>query len=156
MGKRMAAAGRWICFLYCLAMLWLLFGQRVGSGDYAGAFGSNMNLKPFSTIEWYWYVLKHVDTREHVRQAVINLAGNVVMFVPLGFFMPLLLPGVRKLFRFLVSAFGIILGIELFQLVTRLGCCDVDDVILNLAGVLMGFSLYKLAELFSRWGRKAA
>lgn len=74
--------------------------------------------------------------------AYINILGNIVPFVPLGFFVPIFL---KKHKRFLKTMFICILsicGIEIFQLVTALGFLDIDDIILNTIGCLMGYSIY--------------
>ena len=77
----------WLFAAYILLMLWLLFGQRMGvtsPGTYWDQVSSRINLIPLQTITEFWNNL-HGGGRSH---AFINLAGNVVMFVPLGFFIP--------------------------------------------------------------------
>jgi len=75
---------------------------------------------------------------------VRNIAGNIILFMPLGMLMPLLrevsLPGVVK------SAFLISLSIELIQLaVAAIGgtirIVSSDDIILNVAGAILGFAI---------------
>lgn len=134
----------WIAFgAYCALMLWLLFGQRMGidsSRPYPEQLIGNLNLIPFRTILEYAHMVL-ADADGH---AFINLAGNVVMFVPLGFFLPLLWPGLRPLKRFLLCSMAIILSIETIQLFTFLGSCDIDDLILNVLGAAIGFLLFQL------------
>jgi len=129
----------WAAFAaYGLLMLWLLFGQRWGQS--AGA----LNLEPFDTVSRYIWVLAHSSDDDLLRHAVINLGGNVAMFVPLGFLVPCIWQKTGKFgWHFLTMALTIVL-IELMQLMTNLGSCDVDDLILNLVGTVMGFGLYRL------------
>jgi len=128
----------WLAFgLYSLAMLWLLFGQRLGA---AGEM--SLNLHPFETVRRFLWVLRYSDQPGMITHAVVNLAGNVVMFVPLGVLLPALWRSLRRLIRFLPAVVGVILAVELLQLVTRLGTCDVDDFILNLAGALLGYLVW--------------
>ncbi len=124
---------------YCLLMLWLLFGQRLrwGAGDYS------WNLKPLDTVGRYLWVLSHSTDPALLWHAVVNLAGNVVMFVPLGFFTPVLWPPLRKCGWHLLCMLLIIVLVELGQLITRLGSCDVDDLLLNLIGTALGFLGWK-------------
>jgi len=132
--------------VYCLLMLWLLFGQRIGSGTYTA--GENrLNLEPLSTVRWFLHVLREVEDPAIRRHAAVNLAGNVVMFVPLGFFLPVLWEKLRKIYLFLPVTLGILLAVELIQLAAALGCCDVDDLLLNLPGALLG---YLAAVLFQK------
>ena len=129
----------WAAFAaYGLLMLWLLFGQRWGQS--AGA----LNLEPFDTVRRYIWVLTHSSDANLLRHAVINLGGNVAMFVPLGFLVPCIWEKMGKFgWHFLAMVLTIVL-IELLQLMTNLGSCDVDDLILNLVGTAIGFGLYQL------------
>lgn len=133
--------------IYGVLMLWLLFGQRLGSQSdlpYAEALQSNLNLQPLQTITRYIHLLQG-DYSGYLKQhAFINLFGNVVMFVPLGILLPGIWRGMRRFFPFLLSGIGIILAIELIQLFTLLGSCDVDDVLLNVVGICIGFIVKKL------------
>lgn len=132
--------------LYGVLMLWLLFGQRLGNESdlpYWEALLGNLNLHPTHTIQRYIHLLQG-DYSGYLKQhAFINLFGNVVMFVPLGILLPGIWKGMRRFFPFLLSGTGIILGIELIQLFTLLGSCDVDDLLLNLVGITIGFVLRK-------------
>ena len=125
---------------YGLWMLWLLFGQRVGQS--AGSW----NLEPFDTLWRYIWVLKYSTDGEQRLHAVINLAGNVVMFVPLGFFVPCIWRRLRNFAWHFLTMTGIIVIIELLQLVTQLGTCDIDDLMLNLVGTTTGLGFYHIAR----------
>ena len=131
---------------YCLLMLWLLFGQRWGQS--AGA----LNLKPFDTLHRFLWVLENRTDAESLRHAVINLGGNVIMFVPLGFFVPCIWGKMGKIGWHFLAMLLTILAIELLQLLTNLGSCDVDDLMLNMVGTTMGFGLYKLWKYICRRG----
>jgi glycopeptide antibiotics resistance protein len=76
----------------------------------------------------------------------LNLVGNILGFLPFGFFLPVI---ARKNRRFLkVTLLGCLTSVlvELVQLVTRTGVCDIDDVILNTAGAALGYLLFLLAD----------
>jgi len=74
---------------------------------------------------------------------IINFLGNIVMFMPIGFFVPLLWNASGK--RVVLVGFLCSLFIELSQLILPRSS-DVDDLILNSLGTLLGFLLYKLLE----------
>lgn len=126
--------------LYVAAMAWLLFGQRWG-----GTFYRSVNLKPLVTIKLYWDLL-HGDNAYLVRHAFINLAGNVVMFIPLGFFQPYLLVKLRKWYKTMLTTVALILVVEVVQYVTGLGSCDIDDLLLNLVGAWLGYILWRITR----------
>jgi len=75
-----------------------------------------------------------------------NLIGNVFLFVPFGYMMPSLFPKSKKLIVFLMHLLLFVLGLELIQLYTNFGVFDVDDILLNCIGGLIGFFLYKLVS----------
>ena len=131
---------------YCALMLYLLFFQRSPwpvEDSYAATMLRNLNLVPGDTIFRFLRVWN--DPMYH-RAAIVNVLGNIVMFIPLGFGLPWVHPGLRRLWKTLLCAAGIIILVEATQLVTLLGHCDVDDLILNLLGVLPGYGLWRLLE----------
>lgn len=137
--------------IYCLLMLWLLYGQRMGPGNggpYWQELRGNLILEPFDTIRRFLWVLRHSSSRGMVTHAIVNLVGNVIMFVPLGFWAPILWKRTEKFrWHFLVMTLTILV-VELVQLFTLLGTCDVDDLLLNLVGTTLGFMLWKLCRRY--------
>lgn len=83
--------------------------------------------------------------------SLFNLAGNIIMFVPFGFFAALLWRGCNWK-RALLTGFCITAFIECFQLCVG-RAFDVDDIILNTLGVFCGYLLWvllrKLAPRFT-------
>lgn len=127
---------------YCGWMLWLLFGQRLGTEVYAQQLALSINLKPLATVGRYLALLERRPSAALVRHAIVNLAGNVVMFIPLGFFLPCIFIRLRGFFRTALAALLLILAVELVQYFTMLGTCDIDDLILNMTGVFVGFLIW--------------
>ena len=76
------------------------------------------------------------------------LGGNVVTLVPFGFLLPYAAPRLATWPRIAVAALAFPVAIELAQLAVSLllgysyRVTEVDDVLLNFAGVLLGFALY--------------
>lgn len=128
---------------YILWMLWLLFGQRLGTQIYTQQLAESINLKPFSTISRYIALLGSTSNAM-VRHAIINLVGNVVMFIPLGFFLPRIYRPLRGFLTTFALCLVLIVAVELVQYVTALGTCDVDDLILNMVGVCIGWLFSKI------------
>lgn len=140
--KRVATA---MFMVYCALMLWLLFDRRgpVEGVPYWEQVAVSYNLRPFHTIQRYTRLL-HSSRPVLVKLAVVNLLGNVVMFVPLGFFLPRLYEKTRRMWRTLLAAAGIVILVEVFQMLTLVGVCDIDDLILNEMGVAVGYGLHCL------------
>ena len=72
-----------------------------------------------------------------------NLACNILMFVPFGFLSPLFTKR-NKVWQILIYAIITSVMIEVLQVVLAVGTGDIDDVILNAFGTLIGFGIYKL------------
>ena len=87
-----------------------------------------------------------------IRAFLANLFGNVLAFMPYGFFMPILRPKLRRMNGMFLAAFLLSLTIEITQLLTRVGSFDVDDLILNTAGGIAGYLLfYIMNKIRSKW-----
>ncbi len=78
-------------------------------------------------------------------ERLTDLFGNVVLFVPLGFLLPLLVPAVRRWWQALAVGAGVSLCIELCQLAwPGVRKASVDDVLMNALGALLGFTALRL------------
>ncbi len=132
---------RLLFLVYCALMLWLLFGQRWGQSSGLAAAHLNINLIPFKTITQYISLLSNETYRTH---AVINLFGNVLVFIPLGYLLPRIWQSFRSFFRTVLMVTLLVVLVELLQYVTGLGSCDIDDLILNLLGTVFGYLIWKI------------
>ena len=140
---------RFLFLVYCGIMLWLLFFRSQGWNDgltYQQMLQGNINLIPLYTIKNYLYVIIHRSNDDVLVHCIINLAGNVLLFIPLGYLLPKIFAKQENFFRFLFTCALSILLVELVQLFTLLGSFDVDDLILNLGGMLLGFIYYHLTK----------
>ena len=132
---------------YGALMLWLLFdrpGYDPGISYWEQA-AEHLNLVPFRTLRLYAGLLGS-GVRSYIRMAVINLGGNIIMFIPLGFLLPRVFPHLSSLPRVLLATAAIITAVELIQLFTLVGSCDIDDLILNVIGSAMGYGIHKYAN----------
>ena len=71
-------------------------------------------------------------------------------FVPYGFVLPVIARRMRNGFFIILSGFCISLSVEAIQLITKVGCFDVDDMILNTLGAALGYGIYAVCEIFRR------
>lgn len=95
----------------------------------------NANFVPLKTIKMY---IKYSDRLNSFE----NLAGNILAFVPFGMMLPLIGTHLRRFAIVFFNGIVFVLGIEMFQLVSAFGAFDVDDVILNCLGVVLGYVIY--------------
>ena len=138
---------RFLFFLYCAIVLWLLFGRSFGWDKgltYEQMLLQNVNTTPLFTIKNYLRVIVQRTNDSVYIHCLINLLGNILLFMPIGFMIPKLWKKLRNYFKFFFITLLIILAIELLQLFTLLGCCDVDDVILNMTGLTAGYIIWTI------------
>ena len=134
----------WVLFLLYLALLSYLmffsedFGRTNPNRGYA------YNLAPFKEIMRF---ITYYETLG-MKAVVVNLAGNVIAFMPFGFFMPVVSRGSRGPVRIIFLGFGFSLMLETIQLVFKVGSFDVDDLILNTLGAAIGFFCYRRVQRF--------
>lgn len=110
---------------------------------------STANFVPFKTIQMYirYYDLPGI-------RSFANLFGNILIFIPMGVLLPLVHKSSRNVLIMLANAFLFVVGIEVFQLFSAFGAFDVDDIILNCFGVLLGRFIYHLVSSLTRKNNK--
>ena len=85
--------------------------------------------------------------RQSLRQVVLN----IVMLIPFGFLMPIVIKTKRKYLMTLLSALALILFVESMQLIMQCGTFEVDDIVNNLFGSVIGMLLYKtISTIYQR------
>jgi len=116
-----------------LLSYWMLFGfgRRSASNHYM------INLKPFETISYFLQF-----DRFNTSIWVVNLIGNIAIFVPFGVLLPIIF-GKQLRKSFYIFFLGLLL-LESLQLFTRRGSFDIDDFILNSVGFLLGYGLFRI------------
>lgn len=136
-----------IFFLYFLAMVsFTIFknGHLMMNFDNYGY----ANLIPFKeTLKMF------TDDFGSTRRALYNVFGNILLFVPLGFFIPLFYEKYNSLLK--VTFYGMLasITIEGIQYLTAMNITDIDDVIFNTLGALVGALCYRIFEAIFRGKR---
>lgn len=112
-----------------------LFTRRIGEIRY--------NLIPLKTISDYIINIKKYNLRE----IIINIFGNIFIFMPVQYLIIKIFELKKSKIIILIDLI-ILLSIELSQLITHTGIFDIDDIILNLSGMLITLILMKLNHKF--------
>lgn len=131
--------GKIILFVAYLAALcyFLFFAESLGRGA-TGTY--RYNLVPFREIMRY---IRH-HTAIGFWGVALNILGNIAAFIPFGVFLELLSEGRMRLGAVLILSLECSVIVEVLQLLTTFGSCDVDDVILNTCGGVLGYVCYRL------------
>lgn len=137
----------WVCFIaYLLLLGYMLFYSasfgRVGNEDY------RYNLTFLQEIGRFY----HLGTNTGRWDLFIwNVIGNIVVFMPIGAFLPKLMTRCKNILLTMFLTFEISLGVELIQLITKTGSFDVDDLFLNTLGGICGYIIYMICHVIKRW-----
>lgn len=144
--KRKIRIFSWVVFtIYLVVMVYFLFfSEQMGRSP---STTYRYNLKPFAEIKRYLCYSERIGSFN----VMLNLAGNVICFMPFGFVIPILSSRQRGFFRMLLLSFLSSLLVELLQLVSMLGSCDVDDIILNTLGGVIGYLTFVICNHIFHW-----
>ena len=132
--------------IYIAALIYFCFfseayGRNIISEDY------RYNLRPFHEFYRFFTYRNIVGFRAFA----MNLFGNILIFMPFGCLLPAVSVRCRK-WAFAVSrAFCLSLMIETAQLLLKVGSFDVDDLILNTLGGLLGYAVFWTADRIRRY-----
>ena len=77
---------------------------------------------------------------------LLNVIGNIAMFLPSGIILPFLYKQLNSLGKVFLAGAGLSLCIELLQLPFAMRTSDIDDLILNTLGVIIGYGIYLTAQ----------
>lgn len=128
--------------LYVLLLIYFLFFSE-GYGRVAEVQQAyRYNLVPFVEIRRFWIYRKQLGTFA----VFSNIFGNVIGFLPFGFILPVIFRRMNSGFLICISGFLLSLTVEVIQLITKVGCFDVDDMILNTLGAVFGYVLFRICN----------
>ena len=135
----------YICIVVVVRFTFCPFGKVDGKiqpllFDTEKIFPLRVNFKPFLYLFDY----------PTIREALLNLIGNITMFIPLGIVWPGVFQKLNTHGKVIAAGFGVSMTIEILQLAFFDRATDIDDLILNTLGFLMGYGIYLLVKRFGR------
>ena len=143
---------------YCAVLLGALIISSVDYQTFAetkAAYLKNFdlmtNFNPFETVRLYINAIKYNYIGMEI--PLSNLIGNMMLFMPMAVFLPCLFRPMQKFWLFTLTMLLMLAAVEALQLLLACGSCDVDDMILNLAGTLILFGLLKIPAIQRLLGR---
>lgn len=142
--KRFRVLGKILFILYIAFLLYfLIFSEWYGRTGEMLEYRYNLVL--FQEIKRFWVYKEQLGWISFA-----NLFGNVLIFIPFGFFMPMA-SRYRSFFLTILYSFGLSFLVEAFQLVTKVGSFDVDDLLLNTIGGVIGYIVFVICNTIRRW-----
>ena len=131
----------YVCIVVVVRFTFCPFGKVNGQiqpllFDAERVFPLWVNFKPFIYLFDY----------PTLKEALLNLIGNTAMFIPLGIVWPGVFKKLNTHWKVITAGFGVSLTIEILQLPFFNRATDIDDLILNTLGFLMGYGIYLLIK----------
>ena len=108
--------------------------------DASTAFPFRVNLIP----------LVHLFNYGTRRDLLLNVIGNVAMFIPSGIVLPIIFKKLNSFWKVIAAGAMLSLCIEIIQLPFSVRASDVDDLILNALGVAIGYGIYAAVKHLKR------
>lgn len=142
-------AGVILLALYLVLLVYFLLASRM-FGRHIGYSEHRYNLLPFREIVRFYTYWKQVG----FLSAFLNLAGNLVGFIPFGILVPAVSRRMRSWTTVVKLGFLLTLVLEILQLILKAGIFDVDDIILNTAGALVGYQIFRICRFRCRRGNR--
>lgn len=90
--------------------------------------------------------LQFLGTWGNDSQSHAYVIENIIMFIPFGILIPLTFAPLRKLYFILPTVFVGSAAIEITQLCTKRGYCQLDDVVMNVLGGMIGYGVLLLCS----------
>ena len=103
----------------------------------AAIFPPRVNLIPLDHLFWF----------ETTKDLLTNIIGNIVLFIPTGIILPIIWKGLDRWWKAIPAGMLISLIIELMQLLFASRATDIDDLILNSLGVIIGYIIYAVVRV---------
>lgn len=128
----------WLFFILYLIVLFyfLFFAEGMGRLHTDSEYRYNLTL--FREIKRFYVYHEILGWRAFF----LNVFGNVLIFMPFGYFIPLLMKQKKNVFFTTLFSFELSLCVEIIQLFFKLGSFDVDDIFLNTIGGFLGYLLF--------------
>ena len=148
--RRYRILGKVMFVLYIAFLVYFLcFAEWYGRTEPSEGYRYNLVL--------FKEIMRFIEYREELGVFAVfaNLFGNILIFVPYGFFISMASTS-RGFFQTLFYSFALSLGVEIFQLFARVGSFDVDDLLLNTLGGILGYILFLICNIIRRkcYGQK--
>lgn len=132
----------WVLFLLYLGLLvyFMFFAESFGRDTTQRNYAYNLEL--FKEIRRF-YTYRH---KLGFEAFFLNVFGNVIGFLPCGFFLPIVSRRGRRWYNAILLCFALSLCIEVTQLVFKVGSFDVDDLFLNTLGGALGYMINRIVQ----------
>lgn len=126
--------------IYMIALFKIILFKEIPLTDIFKSYRKmrSINLIPFKSIFEFAAMSGQGDTFT----SVANVLGNLIVFIPFGYLVPSMFKRCSKIINVVAITAGLSLSFEVCQYILGIGSSDIDDIILNTLGGLIGYAIY--------------
>ena len=138
--------------MYCISLISILFLKNeyrlidttYNINPFSRKHFETVNIIPFKTIVDFF-------NNWNIKVFILNIGVNILLFMPMGIFIPSLFKkNIKNLRQFILIIIVISLIVEILQFITFRGSADIDDIILNVFGAVISYLLSNL-KIFKKY-----
>ena len=138
--------------MYCISLISILFLKNeyrlidttYNINPFSREHFETVNIIPFKTIVDFF-------NNWNIKVFILNIGVNILLFMPMGIFIPSLFKkNIKNLRQFILIIIVISLIVEILQFITFRGSADIDDIILNVFGAVISYLLSNL-KIFKKY-----
>ena len=132
-----------VAFIVYIALLiyLLFFRHRAADIPLTEYIRYSTNFIPFFSF-YAFFTTPYISYRVVV-PFMVNLIGNMVLFLPWGIALPMLNEKFVSAKRFFTLTAIVIIAVEILQILLQVGTCDIEDFLMNMIGAAAGFLISK-------------
>jgi len=130
-------------YIYILLLSYFLF--------FSERYGRDLVTEEYN-LQLFREIKRFIKYREYIglEGFVVNIFGNIFAFSPFGFFLPMLNKSYRRFYIISVLSILFSLIIETVQLLLKVGVFDVDDILMNSIGGILGYLAFRILYFLYR------
>ena len=145
--KKMIRPALWTAFgIYCFILIHIVFLSRGAMIHYSYAkyFRQFTNFIPFRTI------VEYIDRYNNGFRnlSVVNLLGNFILFTSMRMLLPCVATKLNRFWKVTLTVLIMVVAVEITQRILRVGSVDIDDVLFNVIGAIIGYGMIKIPFVF--------
>ena len=148
--KRLRRAGWLLFYIYIILLSYFLFfSEHYGRGYVVEEYRYN--------LEFFKEIGRFLKYREQLglESFVVNILGNILAFAPFGFLLPIIHKRYQSFIKIIFLSILFSLTVEVIQLFLKVGIFDVDDILLNTTGGVVGYLFYLICHaIYKQKGKR--
>lgn len=140
-----------LCLIYFLVIIWFLFFFNGEQNRLVYFSERHFSIIPFkTTLEYIFQIIDEPNFLTYKIDLIRDVGGNLFLLFPWGILGPTLFKDLDTAYKLAFSAFLISLLAEVIQFLFNIGVFDIDDLIFNISGAILGYVFLKFLRSLNK------